>query len=57
MYLRLFKGNGFSSFVSVSLVAAFGLVIICCGLGLCHSAVTAVLSITLWRYSISVVIF
>lgn len=41
------KVSSFSSFVSVSLVAAFGLVLICCSLGLCHSAVVAVLSVAL----------
>ena len=44
------KVSSFSFFVSVSMVAAFGLVFICCSLGLCPSAITAVLSIMLQHY-------
>ena len=41
------KASSFSSFVSVSMTAAFRFALTCCSLELCHSAVTAVLSITL----------
>jgi len=36
-----------SSFVSASMAAAFWLVLVCCSLGLCHSAIIAVLPIIL----------
>ena len=37
-------------FIPLFMVAVFGLVLVCCSLGLCHPAITAVLSITLWHY-------
>lgn len=38
----------------MSTSAVFGLVLICCSLGLCYSTIIAVLSIALWHYSILV---
>lgn len=49
----LLEVSNFSFFGSMSTAAAFGLVLTCCNLGLCYSAITAVLSMhyTLRRYS------
>jgi len=47
-YWRSSNGKQFF-FVSVSTAVVFGLALICCSLGLCHSATITVLSITL-RY-------
>jgi len=46
-YLKPSKDKQLLSFVSVSMAAAFGLILTCCSLGLCHPAVIAVLSIAL----------
>jgi len=43
----LSKVSSFSSFVFVYMTAVFGLVLICCSLGLCHSVIIAVLSVAL----------
>ena len=49
-YWRPSKGKQFF-FVSMSMAAVFGLVLICCSLVLCYSAVIAILSFTLQHYS------
>ena len=46
-YLGPSKGKQLFSFVSVSMAAAFGLILTCCSLGLCHPAIIAVFSIAL----------
>lgn len=50
MYLRSFKGRQILSGVSVSTVVVLGLFLTSCSLGLCYTAVVAVLSIVL-QYS------
>jgi len=47
-YLRPSEGKWFF-FISVA--AVFGLLLVCCSLGLCHSAVIAVLSIMLQYFT------
>ena len=50
-YLRPSKGKQGFSFLSVSMAAAFGLVLTCCSLAICYPAIIAiiaVLSVTLW---------
>ena len=49
-YLRPSKGMCISSFVSASMAAAFGLILICSSLWLCHSSIIAMFSITLWHH-------
>ena len=44
--LRPSKGKQLFSFISASMAAAFGIVLICCSQRLCHSAIFAILSIT-----------
>ena len=46
-YLWPSKGKQLFSFVSVSMAVAFGLLLTCCSLELCHSAIIAVLFFTL----------
>lgn len=41
----------FSSFVSASAASTFGLVLVCCSVGLCHPTISAVLSITLQHHT------
>jgi len=45
--LRPSEGKQLFNFVSVSTVAALGLILTCCSLGLCYPAVIAVFSIIL----------
>ena len=47
IYLRLSEGKHLISFVSVLVATAFGLILACCSLGPCYSAVIAALSIVL----------
>lgn len=47
VYLLPSKGKQFSSFISASMAAALGLVLVCCSQRLCHHIIIVVLSIPL----------